>query len=380
MQACLATGASCAIDIHNFARWNGQIIGQSATGPTDAQFADFWAQLASKYKDNTKVIFGLMNEPHDVDIAIWAKTVQAAVTAIRNTGATSQMILLPGNNFASAGTFVSNGSGAALLAVTNPDGSTTNLIMDLHKYLDEDNSGTHAECTTDNIADAFALVATFLKENGRLGLVSETGAGSTASCITSFCAQNTFINQNSDVFLGYIAWAAGSFATDYVLSLTPTKTNGKYVDNELAAKCVVAPFRDSTATPASAALPAIASGDYTTRRVTSTRTSYLTVSSVLQTSVTVTTSNSTEQAAATSTVPTLTTSTGASTTAAALGTPLTNGTKGGGVAFSSINLTPTASQPSGTGSAGQALVTGSADRVKAAASLLAGSFFVALFL
>lgn len=38
-----------------------------------------------------------MNEPHEVDIVRWATTVQAAVTAIRQTGATNQMILLPGN-------------------------------------------------------------------------------------------------------------------------------------------------------------------------------------------------------------------------------------------------------------------------------------------
>jgi endoglucanase len=189
MQTCLATGAHCAIDIHNFARVDGKIIGQG--GPSNEQFADLWTQLATKYKSNDKVIFGLMNEPHDVDINVWANTVQAAVTAIRNAGATSQLILMPGNNFASAGQFVPNGSGAALLRVVNPDGSTTGLIMDLHKYLDEDNSGEHSTCTTDNINDAFAVVAAFLRENGRLGLVSETGAGSDASVylphLTAIC-------------------------------------------------------------------------------------------------------------------------------------------------------------------------------------------------
>lgn len=179
MQACLATGAYCAIDLHNFARWNGKIIGQ-AGGPTNDQFADIWKQLATKYKGNEKVIFGLMNEPHDIDITAWVVSCQAAVTAIRSTGATAQMVLLPGNNFASAGSFVSDGSGAALLGVKNPDGTTTGLIMDIHKYLDEDNSGNHVECTTDNV-EAFASVAQFLRDNGRKALVSETGAGSTAS-------------------------------------------------------------------------------------------------------------------------------------------------------------------------------------------------------
>lgn len=169
----------CAIDIHNFARFNGEIIGQG--GPTDAQFADLWSQLATKYQSNSKVIFGLMNEPHDLDVPTWANSCQAAVTAIRNAGATSQMILLPGTNFASAGQFISSGSGVALTGIKNPDGSTTGLILDLHKYLDVDNSGEHATCTTDNIADAFSPVADFLRQNGRQAIVSETGAGSDAS-------------------------------------------------------------------------------------------------------------------------------------------------------------------------------------------------------
>ena len=82
-----------------------------------------------------------MNEPHDIpDIQRWAQSVQAAVTAIRKAGATSQIILLPGNNWTSAETFVSNGSADALSKVTNPDGSIDNLVFDVHKYLDSDNS------------------------------------------------------------------------------------------------------------------------------------------------------------------------------------------------------------------------------------------------
>jgi endoglucanase len=91
VQACLSTGASCIVDIHNYARWNGQIVGQG--GPTNDQFAATWSQIATKYKDESKIIFGVMNEPHDVDITTWAASVQAAVTAIRTAGATSQISL-----------------------------------------------------------------------------------------------------------------------------------------------------------------------------------------------------------------------------------------------------------------------------------------------
>jgi len=235
VQACLNTGAYCIIDIHNYARWNGNIIGQSNGAVTNAQFASLWSQIATKYKSQSKIIFGIMNEPHDVpDINAWAVTVQAAVTAIRNAGATSQKILLPGNNYTSAQQFVSNGSAAALSTVKNLDGSVTNLIYDVHKYLDSDNSGTHAECTTDNVSSTFTPLATYLRQNGRQALLSETGGGNVQSCVTDLCSQNRYIKANSDVFLGFVGWAAGSFATSYVLSMTPTGST----DQLLVSSCM----------------------------------------------------------------------------------------------------------------------------------------------
>lgn len=194
VQACLSTGAHCMIDIHNFARWNGGIIGQG--GPTDDQFVALWTQLATKYAAQDRMVFELMNEPHDLDINVWAATCQKVVAAIRGAGATSQMILLPGTNFDSAATLVSSGSTAALMNITNPDGTTDNLLLDIHKYLDEDNSGTHKTCTTDNV-DAFTTVADFLRQTGRKGIVSETGASSdstvSAPCATTYSHRFLFI-------------------------------------------------------------------------------------------------------------------------------------------------------------------------------------------
>jgi endoglucanase len=59
MQACLSTGAHCIIDIHNYARFNNQTIGQG--GPTNAEFANLWHQLATIYANQTRVVFGVMN-------------------------------------------------------------------------------------------------------------------------------------------------------------------------------------------------------------------------------------------------------------------------------------------------------------------------------
>lgn len=128
-----------------------------------------------------------MNEPHDLpDLSLWAATVQEAVTAIRAAGATTQLILLPGTDFTSAKTFISNGSAGNLSTVKNPDGSVEGLIFDVHKYLDVDNSGTHTECVSDHIDDSFMPLAAFLKTNNRMAILSETGGGNTSS-VSPFC-------------------------------------------------------------------------------------------------------------------------------------------------------------------------------------------------
>lgn len=240
VQGCLDSGAAlCIIDIHNYARWNGQIIGQG--GPTNAQFAALWTSLATKYASESKIAFGIMNEPHDLSsIDTWAETVQAVVTAIREAGATSQYILLPGTDYTSAASFIDNGSGAALMTVTNPDGTTDKLIFDVHKYLDSDGSGTSTECVTNNIDSAFSPLATWLRSNGRMAFTSETGGGNTASCVQYLREELDYINENSDVYLGYTAWAAGGFDTSYALSETPTLSGSTWTDMEIVTQCVAA--------------------------------------------------------------------------------------------------------------------------------------------
>lgn len=179
---------------------------------------------------------------HDLDITQWAATVQAAVTAIRQAGATSQKILLPGTAYTSALTFTTDGSTDALKGVTNLDGSRTNLIYDVHAYLDSDHSGTSATCATNNVA-AFETLGDWLRANGGQAFLSETGGGPTdSSCLEYLCQQFDTINSYSDVFLGWTGWAAGSFDTSYTLAETPTLSGDTYVDQPLVKQCVAGKF------------------------------------------------------------------------------------------------------------------------------------------
>ena len=169
------------LQIHNYARWNGAVIGQG--GPTDDQFAALWSTLATQYASEPKVAFGVVNEPHDLpDLSKWVSTVQAVVTAIRKAGATTQIILLPGTGWTGAAASISTGSAAALNEITNPDGSTTNLIYEIHQYFDQDGSGTGAECVAGRTAD-FATLADYMRTNKRQVFVAETGGANSASCV-----------------------------------------------------------------------------------------------------------------------------------------------------------------------------------------------------
>lgn len=92
---------------------------------------------------------------------------------------------------------------------------------------------------TDNIDDAFAPLAAWLRSNGRQAIVSETGGGNTASCQTFLCQEIAYLNDNSDVYLGYVAWAAGGFDSTYALGLTPSGTTAaEMVDTSLMTSCI----------------------------------------------------------------------------------------------------------------------------------------------
>jgi endoglucanase len=86
------------------------------------------------------------------DYGAFVKALQAAVTAIRSAGATSQFILLPGNDWTHA-TEMMNKNGQILIdGVKDTGADQSKLLLDIHQYLDSDGSGTQGSCTTNNVA------------------------------------------------------------------------------------------------------------------------------------------------------------------------------------------------------------------------------------
>jgi endoglucanase len=211
-----AVGAFVLLDPHNYARYAsaseimaaspGDVIG-SAKVP-DSAFADFWNRLATLYKNDPNVLFGLMNEPYGVD-GSWPKSAQAAVTAIRAAGATN-LILIGGNAYEDAATWPQ--ASDALKSITDPG---NNFAFEVHVYPDATQSGTGNTCP--NVMSGVTQLQPFTawaKGHNAKGFLGEFSAGTdtnaNANCMTAVDNMLTYLEQNSDVYVGWTYWAGGA--------------------------------------------------------------------------------------------------------------------------------------------------------------------------
>jgi endoglucanase len=212
---------SVILDPHNYARYFGQPIGSSDVPITS--FAQFWRKVATRFRDDPHVIFGLMNEPHDMETRIWVEAASAAIAAIRETGA-KNLILVPGNDYSGAHSWTKSSHGtsnaAALRGLTDPCG---NLAFELHQYLDSDFSGTSPACQSPDVAvGTLKDVTDWLRRDGKKGFLGEFAASAQPECLAAMNAMLQFMADHGDAWLGWTYWSAGAWwAPDYMFSVEP---------------------------------------------------------------------------------------------------------------------------------------------------------------
>jgi endoglucanase len=218
-------GIKVIIDIHNYAKYFGGVIGSPKLPPT--ALGDLWRRIAVRYKDNNSVVFGLMNEPTGLPTEVWLEAANDAVARIRQIGA-NNLILVPGNGWSSARDWTSAKYGTpnsqVMLNVIDP---SNNFAFDVHQYFDHDFTGTHADCQSVEIGVASLTEFTqWAREHGKRGFLGEFGAGSSPICLEALDRVLNFMAANNDVWLGWTYWAAGSkWPENYFTSVQPL--NGK---------------------------------------------------------------------------------------------------------------------------------------------------------
>lgn len=125
------SSATIIIDIHNFGRYRGKVIGQTST-VTLAHFADLWIRLAQNIT-GSNVVYSVMNEPHDMTDDQVVAVMSTGIAAIRNAGRTN-LILVTANNWSNGASLARGATNWALLSKIRDRGN--NRTIDYHVYFD----------------------------------------------------------------------------------------------------------------------------------------------------------------------------------------------------------------------------------------------------
>jgi endoglucanase len=213
-------GARVILNPHNFARYYGSTVGSAAV--PNGVFADFWKKVATKYAANDKVMFNLVNEPHDMVTEQWVGAANAAIAAIRGVGA-SNVIIVPGNAWTGAHSWYSSGYGTpnatAMLKVSDPK---NNVLFEVHQYMDSDSSGGSGTCISTTIGKERLMgFVKWLRDNKKKGFLGEFAGGNNATCNTAVRTMLDYVHASSDVLVGWTWWAGGPWWGEYVFTLNP---------------------------------------------------------------------------------------------------------------------------------------------------------------
>jgi endoglucanase len=224
LRAALERGMVVILDPHNYARYRGSLIGSKSV--PIAAFEDFWRRLATAYADQERVWFGLMNEPHGIDATDWVIDANAAIAAIRATGAANR-ILVPGVAWSGAhswsAAWYGTSNATALLAVVDP---ADNWAIEVHQYLDGNSSGSGPEVAAADVGvKRLATFTAWCRAHQRQAFLGEFAvAANDDPAWPGYPALEAMLQQmeqDRDVWLGYTWWAAGPWWGEYLFTLEP---------------------------------------------------------------------------------------------------------------------------------------------------------------
>jgi endoglucanase len=207
----------CLLDLHNYGSY---YLDDSTTAAlpgspnaSNARLGELWAHIARRYKDNSFVWFGLMNEPNKQTALEWVKTSNTIAAAIRATGAPNK-IVFQGTAWDGAWHWTTSGNAVEMLKAYDPGG---NFAFEAHQYLDADGSGTSANC----VAGAGARLApftTWLQKHGLHGIIGEIGWAANPGCTSEAIALLSWRDAASATsaggYIGLTYWANGPWWPD----------------------------------------------------------------------------------------------------------------------------------------------------------------------
>lgn len=208
-------GQLVVVDIHNYARYRGQIIGSPSVSPE--AFRNLWSRLAKLLNKHPALYaYGLMNEPHHTQ-DLWHSIAQFGVDGVRAVDKT-HIIYVAGDSW----------SGASSWPKVNPkpfvNDPNSKVVYEAHVYFDDDFSGRYQKFSSntnyaERVRTRLQPFIIWLQENQQKGVIGEWGVPSNDAMFNDAIVE--FEKVASSVCLDWFVWAGGQWSPNYNLSLEP---------------------------------------------------------------------------------------------------------------------------------------------------------------
>lgn len=241
------------LDLHNYMRYNPtnvsldyqntdpngpDVIGSGSDAPTKENFAKLWKNIVSAYP-GTNIIYGIMNEPHDIAMQQLIDCQNSAVSAIREQEKADgilqpHLILIDGNSWSGLHSWTTTtqyGCNADVYPQQIRD-PMDNTAFDVHQYLDKNSSGGSPICIdyndfTGQFNQYWATFTSWAREKKAKLFLGEFGIADNDNCKKDLKYLLDHVSQfpykeDSGGFLGWTVWAAGKgWGGENILSIAP---------------------------------------------------------------------------------------------------------------------------------------------------------------
>ncbi|KTS78055.1 cellulase [Pseudomonas oryzihabitans] len=243
-------GIKIILDLHNYARYRGQVIGTS--GVPYARYQEIMTHIARQWSGQSSLYaYDIMNEPHDA-MAYWPTAAQYGINGVRAVDST-RPVIVEGNGWSSATRWAEFND--SLLNLKDP---ANNIIFSAHSYFDENAGGSYDKTDVNKLDANYGVTRVkpfvdWLKKNGKRGYIGEFGVPD----------NNPRWNLLMDNMLAYLKqncipasyWAAGPGWGSYFMSVEPINgqerpqwpTLRKYLDDSSCT--AIGPIASGSTTP-----------------------------------------------------------------------------------------------------------------------------------
>ena len=214
----VAAGGTVIIELHNYGRRDGQIIG-ATPAVTLAHFSDVWKRIATMFQ-GPSVAYGIMNEPHDMDDDLVIAMVNAGIAGIRVVPGCFRALVLVGLNGWS-GRAGYRGASSNYALISQIVDFANKWALDYHCYFDADSAGQSTAIEAGWLADVQAFTS-WCAARGIRAFAGEYAFGTDPASLAAGAQFLAHLEANPNVWLGYTFWCGGGWTPySYIFRLDP---------------------------------------------------------------------------------------------------------------------------------------------------------------